>query len=845
MPGKLIRLFVILAAFLLSALLTGAFLNQGNSDNTSETAPASLSVVHMISWGEELAPLFGLRGEAAERMKPGSYRPGLCVIGTDRGVNFVVDRFGVRIVTMNYELRSRSGERLIERGEVVDTREDGGRLYGSVPLKDLIKEGKEYLFSVILNTSGGADARYTGVILISDGMEVYEKCEFVRRFHQVTLEPERITEISRYLEPDATGDNSSYAKVNIHSGVSQIHWGELAPLEASEPLLTIREISEETAVISLKWTAVMNIEGENSEYNVEEDFRLRYTPERIYLLDYSRTCRRIFTPTAHVYGERTIMLGITEKSAVSMTESEDGNILAFLSENRLFVYNQVTCRMAEVFSQYDNTHSDIRYTHDDYGIRILSLEETGNCLFLVHGYMNRGLHEGEVGMQVWYYDAGVNTVEEQLFVPYYRTPEELAQNMDRLLHLSRAGDLVFILDGTVFKVNLEERKVEPFLPGADLEIAGEQDHIVTSEGEGNHITRLVLTDLMDLSETEVLAENGDYIRALGFMGGDFIYGIARQSDVIAMEESYPRGMAPFPMYEIRIQTPQGALLESYSRPGVFVTGITIEENRILLDRCTIPDEGVVENIDQDLITNAALSAAASNRLESVLTREYETIQEIVLKNEIRSSEFMVLTPKEVLYEGSRVAETDTEFTGERYYACGMRGLVDFYDSPSEALRTALEQGGFAADEEGDYLYQRGNLAQKNQIMAIEAAQGDNSLRVCLETILSLEGGAMDVEAALSSGLVPEEILKQGLPRARVLELSGCPLSAMEYYLDQDIPVLVLSGSRTVLLTGFNEQDYVVMDPQKGTLEKERKTALEEEFTRGGSRYLTYIRKEEA
>ena len=844
MTKKLIRLFVILAAFFTSAILTGAFLNQGNNDNTSETAPASLPAVRMISWGEELAPLFGLREASAERMALGSLRPGICVIGTDRTVNFVVERFGVRILTMEYELRSRSGSRLIERGEILETREDGGRLYGSVSLKDLIKEEQEYIFTITLNASGVNSAKYSTLLLISDEMEVYEKCEFVRNFHQVTLEPDRAAEISKYLEPDATGDNSSYARVNIHSSVDQVFWGELAPLEASKPLLSIREISRETAAIALTWKAVLNIEGEPTEYNVEEDFRLRYTPERMYLLDYSRSTHRIFEPSGHVYGERTIMLGITEKDAISMTESEDGNIIAFLSENRLFIYNQVTCRMAEVFSQYDSTHADIRYTHSDYGVRILSLEETGNCLFLVHGYMNRGLHEGEVGIQVWYYDAGVNTVEEQLFIPYYRTPEELAVNMSRLLHISRAGDLVFILDGVIYKVNLQERRLERFLPDADLGIAGEQDYIVAAQKEGQYATKLVLTDLTNLGETEILAGDGDYIKPLGFMEGDFIYGLARREEVHAMEERYPRGMAPFPMYELRIQTPQGVLLESYNRPGIYVTGISIEGNQILLERCTISEEGLAEPAEEDLITNAALSASASNRLESVLTREYETILEIVLKKEIKTGELMVLTPKEVLYEGSRAVEAGEEFSGERYYAYGMRGLLDFYDTPSEALRQALEHSGYAADEDGDYLYRRGNLAQKNQIMAITPVQGEDPERVCLEAILSLEGGAMDVEAALSQGKTAADILTQGIPGIRSLELFGCPLAVVEYYLNQDIPVMVSSTEETLLLTGFNEQEYVVLDPVAGTLEKRKKTALEEELGQGGSRFLTYIRKEQ-
>lgn len=44
------------------------------------------------------------------------------------------------------------------------------------------------------------------------------------------------------------------------------------------------------------------------------------------------------------------------------------------------------------------------------------MDSDGNVWFCVSGYMNRGRHEGENGIAVYYYEDASATVEEILFV---------------------------------------------------------------------------------------------------------------------------------------------------------------------------------------------------------------------------------------------------------------------------------------------------------------------------------------------------------------------------------------------------------------------------------------------
>ena len=108
-------------------------------------------------------------------------------------------------------------------------------------------------------------------------------------------------------------------------------------------------------------------------------------------------------------------------------------------------------------------------------------------------------------------------------------------------------------------------------------------------------------------------------------------------------------------------------------------------------------------------------------------------------------------------------------------------------------------------------------------MAIEEARVDesrDSLAVCLDTILQKEGITRNIQILLDEGKSVKEILSEGIIGARVLELTGVPMDSVLYYLNRDIPVLVMvDNGDAVLLTGFNELNVVVMNPSTGQLGK--------------------------
>ena len=89
-----------------------------------------------------------------------------------------------------------------------------------------------------------------------------------------------------------------------------------------------------------------------------------------------------------------------------------------------------------------------------------------------------------------------------------------------------------------------------------------------------------------------------------------------------------------------------------------------------------------------------------------------------------------------------------------------------------------------------------------------------------------------------------DILEGDLQNCTILDLSGCSLDAVLYYVNKDIPVLAtLEDGNAVLIVGFNELNIVVMDPRDGTLEKRGMNDSTEWLEENGNQFISYIRKD--
>lgn len=114
-------------------------------------------------------------------------------------------------------------------------------------LKDLIDSGREYMLVMILTTSSGDEIRYYTRVLYGDNYYAAEKLDYVLDFSERTFDKERAKELTKYLESNSDGDNTTLGKVTIHSSFQQVTWGSLSVKKLAEPRITVRELASQTA----------------------------------------------------------------------------------------------------------------------------------------------------------------------------------------------------------------------------------------------------------------------------------------------------------------------------------------------------------------------------------------------------------------------------------------------------------------------------------------------------------------------------------------------------------------------------------------------------------------------
>lgn len=831
------KLTVCIVVFVITLFVSSSIYNQGNKELTTSMTQASLPLVHITTKGIAYNYLHGLKQE----MDGSFFRDTITPLETDRALTFVIDKYKNTIQEISFEVRSIDGTRLVEQTRVSNFKESEDRIQATITIKDLIEPHVEYNWILMLKVGNETLRYYTRII--DGGYNTYEKLTFVKDFHDKTFDKEQAKDLITYLESNAKGDNTTLSRVDIHCNLKQITWADLNISQITEPQIIISEIEEQTASIRMNYR-VQTVENRKKyQYNVVEFYRIRYTPDRTYLLDYERSMNQLFDPGADVYGGSKIMLGIRDAN-VQMMESDGGSNLAFVNQNQLFCYHAADKKIAYLFSFYDG--NDPRSNYDNHDIKILNVDETENVRFMVYGYMNRGKHEGSIGVQVCEYNGMLNTVEELIFIPYNKAYATLKTDMEQLSFINKNGVFYIYLDGSILAINLLNLTCEEIagnLQQGSFEVSSTNKMLVwQNSADAYNCTKLILMNLNTGERQEIRTSGENRMLPLGFIGEDLIYGVVQYED-ISIDFS---GSVTFPMNTIYIQDEQGKVLKTYQREGIYVTDASIENNLITLTRVAKNEDGNYSSTSSDQIVNNLVDESGYNSSEVVVTQTYQKIVQLVLKNAIETKKLKNTNPLQVLFEGSRELAVTVENPISRYYVYGRYGIDGTFTHESEAINLAYNISGTVVNQNGDYIWKRTTRSIRNQIMAITGKQkteGNTDLAVCLETILEFCGSIKNVQPMLDNGKTVKQILEENLNDVTALDLTGVSLDAILYYVNQDIPVLVsLENDRAMLVIGFNELNVVVMNPETGTVYKIGMNDATNLFRQNGNAFVTYFRK---
>lgn len=711
---------------------------------------------------------------------------------TNQRLEINVQAYGNKISSASYTIYTLDGEEKLKEEKVKNP--------GENITADLSDEGlmdEERVLEISLYTEDKTIYFYTRIVNASDA-SVMECLDYIRNFHESALGKVEGAGVGAAIEPSEEGDNTSFLHVTIHSDYDHVSWGSLEPEVEKGERWNIKEINSNSISVQLEYR--VRCKGEENEtdvYAVKEFFRVRHIADaqKTYLLNYDRTMEQIFDATKQVLNEKGVLLGIAPKN-ISYMVNDDGSVVSFVVANELWNYNKDTDEVSQVFSFADAENSDVRNLVTKHEIKLLEMDETGNTIFAVCGYMNRGSHEGEVGIAVYYYDMEKNSVEEKVFISSDKSYENVINEMSRLVYYSASRNMLYIMvEGTLyeFDVEMEENTALVEALNEDQYVVSEDGHLVAYQENGdlNTATKVVVKNLESGKERTAECESDECIRPLGFVKNDFVYGVAKTADT----GKTVSGEMTIPMYKVEIQNSKSEIVKTYQADGTYVLDAYLKDNMVTLNRA-VKDGNTYTSTSQDYITNNTEKEKSNIYLESYATDLKETQVRLTFEDGISDKEPKVLRPKQIVMEDPVVVEFEDVTHADKYYVYGYGQLLDCCEKAGEAIRLADSYSGVVVDATQNYIWERGN-------------------RDLQYTITDKDDVIQRIADRLKQKEAPVDIMKS-LNDDRYLDLTGCATEELLYIINQGSPVIgMLNAENSVILIGYTDAVVIYVDPETG------------------------------
>lgn len=834
------RLYILILIFIAALCFFQIVLNRKDALNTIYMADAKLPLVTVEKNDMTIARLHGYVNE----MDACYMRDALIPLDKNRKLHLSIDKSGFDVRDVSYEIRSLDTERKIADTQLTDWSEKNDAMSTTVQVENLIEEDEEYLFVLQLNTSENPVYYYTRIMLPSNHYET--ACiDFAKNFHDTALSG-HYDSLAAYVETSPYADTETLSYVTIESTLDQIGWKNFNGVPVGKPCIQITDMNEDYVSMIFYYQMKESDSGLHKYYDVEEYFKIRYTEEQTYLLDYQRSMAQYLDESGFSVKDNIASIGVAD-SNLEYLSNETGTIVSFVQLGELYQYNQNKQHFTKVFGFIDDPEN-IRQTYRQHNIRILNIDENGNMDFVVYGYMNRGEHEGECGINLYHYDSAKQQAVEQIFISSTHSYQILNANFSNLLYENENGDFYIMLGGTLAKVGLHDLSTVELITGlsSDQYAVSQSGRYVAWIEDGKMGKTMFVMDLETEKTRSIDADSGMMLRPLAFMTEDLVYGVASEHDITkdaAGSNIYPMSS----VYIVDTSSENFDVLKEYQKSGYYVTEAMKDSYTLYLSR-VVKRDGIYVAADEDTIKD---SAGEQNKTVA--------LQKNAAKNKGYLSQFLMAELDEgnsissisgdsavlVATKQTRSMSVSASEQEETYFVYVGNHVVLTTQNLTKAIANADAELGIVVDNRQRYIWKRGKRVYVNAFQDIEAGRSDaasNTSAGCISALLAREGENTEVNELLQRGETPISVLQKSLKDCLVVDLSGCTLPQVLYYVSQGSPVYARTGvNDAMLIIGYDAANIIVYHSDTDRYAKMSSEAAAKLFEDAGNVYISYVK----
>ena len=697
----------------------------------------------------------------------------------ERTLGVKIKRYDNVIATMSYEIRTLDTERLIDKQNISNFVSSGDDIYATVDVSSIVEKDKEYLLIIELVSEKHGNIYYYTRIEEQTESDVKAHIDFVTNMSASSLDYEAAQEYFPYLEPSSSSDNTNLGYVNIKSSISNYTWGNLDVTRVTEPTVMIKEILGDVGCYELQYKVMAKNEYDTTQYyNVTEYYRVRQGIGAMYVFVYERKMDQIFDGTNQNVSSTRINLGIDSDQEIEHSFSPKGNYISFVKERNLWVMDMKRNEIVNVFSFESGSDNDIRDIFDENEIEVISIDNDGNLLFLVYGYMNRGVHEGKVGIALYKYERSNDIVEELAFVPSTKPYYILKESMGKFAYIKDNSLLYMMLGDSIYTVTFDSNEYVQLVSGLKKGnyIISEDKNIIAWH-ENSHVNESMSIRVINIKTGDdyvIDAAPGEYIKVIGFIEHDLIYGTAMQRDVHILDV----GENVFPMYKLNVVLESKENIESYQKENIYIRDVTISGNMLKLDRLTKDEAGNFVETTTDQFINKNVGAKPIIEITNIATelKKKELILEFAY-TVTADSKLAKLYPKEIKFiQGNSFEMVKDEKEDPNLYVYADGKLILVTEKVSEAINRAHTSQGVVINGRGEYVWARAGKV--------------NAVGIDMKYMVGQGYDSFAKAAAKWDGVT--------------LDVSRAEYDTLFYYVTKRMPVFIMiEGRGMVCIDGYN------------------------------------------
>ena len=638
-------------------------------------------------------------------------------------------------------------------------------------------------------------------------------------FNAATFDPERVNEFSKKLSTKSSSDESNYGSVTINNSKTLVGWGTLAPFVESNIVPCIYDLYDDVAIVGLDYTmGAANSNGSYDAYAVHEYYRVRQTTKNMYLLNYDRETNQIFEVNNAMPSTDKINLGIGSDMEVQLITSGKKNFTYFENVGSIWCFDSAENLFTKVFSFATEDSDNVRERYANHAIKLINVDDDGNCNFLVYGYMNRGAHEGELGISLYNYNYKEDYLVEKLFIPSDKPYELLSGSVGGVAYVNNNNAFYILINNSLYSIDLISKEIMTVadnLTKDNYKVSDDGRIVAYVTGEDIYSSDEVRVFNMETgTDHYVRGSEVDKVRPLGFIDNDFIYGFANEQDIFTEND----GIQVFAMHTVKIMNEEYSVIKEYSQENIYLSDVEIANLRINLYRMTKNEDGSFSSISMDQLINHNENVEKQETTVASMNTEAKK-KEVVLKlakNAQAGESIVVRSAGQIEYlEENVLAWADDIKGADKYYVQSSGLFRGSSNTVEEAAALTGSEMGIITDDDGNIVWKKYKSSSAT-VKGFSLAGGSSyeNVRAALESF----AGSVSKKWIRMEGIAPENVLP---------------------FVSEGSPVMGKTSDGYVVIVAYDSKTISYVDGNTGVQTSVSISDANKLFAQGGNIFITY------